>query len=454
MDNEGTLFALQSPSEILWTYRGKYRRASSPILGVDGTTVYFTADDHLLFAIDNHGRVKWELDIEQELFSGDPILTPDGNIYIRTHESFPPFIDSVLYGVSSDGVRLPAPSPLSENLGRGAFDSNGNFYVWNGEGFGIYSSTGENTNNCQKGGAGNLMSDLLIIPGGAAIYALSDGWMIATNPDCSVRWKFPIERDKNRVAPHPLTYDGDKTLYVGGIKGTVYAFDIETENLLWESDPDSGIGDITSLAVMDNGLVYAASERGKIAAYDFRGAQKWSQTMYRVGSPGKLQKLSSDEFFVINGGQLLAYTRDPSLRFDFPPEAPSLSSEEQIKNEIISFLIDDYVGRRYLPNASLFVYYDADKPVKAWRYENNQRIEADDAQKAIDDYHAMYIKNRDGMWNLTSFSIIGASLDYQSAEVEMSIYCGMLCGSEYRYYLQRSGSGDWWIYKNLLLRIS
>lgn len=74
----------QAPGSIKWRFQAGGPVGSSPALGADGT-VYFTADDGFLYAVDPAGRQKWRVSVGRsaaDLRTSSPAIGDDGTVYV------------------------------------------------------------------------------------------------------------------------------------------------------------------------------------------------------------------------------------------------------------------------------------------------------------------------------------------------------------------------------------
>jgi len=79
-DDQGTLFAVGQHGNLKWRYEGKgFPYGGSPVIDSDGT-VYFVADD-TVHAIAPDGTVKWVTQSPERIFTS-PTLAADGTIYV------------------------------------------------------------------------------------------------------------------------------------------------------------------------------------------------------------------------------------------------------------------------------------------------------------------------------------------------------------------------------------
>lgn len=83
IDDQGTLFAVGQHGNLKWTFEGKEFPYGSPVISMDGT-VYFVTDS-AVHAIAADGTVKWETKSPERIFTS-PTLAADGTIYVgSTH---------------------------------------------------------------------------------------------------------------------------------------------------------------------------------------------------------------------------------------------------------------------------------------------------------------------------------------------------------------------------------
>jgi outer membrane protein assembly factor BamB len=100
--DSSSLYALDSNLNSVWaralTTRGGTDEGilSSPAIGADGT-IYVGSYDKTLYALDRHGRKKWEFPTGDYVISS-PVIAADGTIYIGSY-------DHKLYAVNPDGTK-------------------------------------------------------------------------------------------------------------------------------------------------------------------------------------------------------------------------------------------------------------------------------------------------------------------------------------------------------------
>jgi hypothetical protein len=345
----------------------------------------------------------------------------------------------------------------------------------------ILSPTGKDVKEC-KNEKEYLRSYLLAGPQDTVLYALANGEIVTLKADCTTLWRSSVR--KKGAGLYTLAFDGDQTVYVGG-SGCLYALNAGDGKQLWNRLLDSTVGNIESIVVAKDGLIYAVSTRGRLLAFDRQGKQIWLQDLYEAGMPRMLQSAPNGDLVMVHAGQLLVYTRDASLAYQLPTPVPPPFNRQQAEDEITSFLVDfvvvheiggtaEYIrtsGQPWVdapPEANIIIYappkdtsvgssyLDTEKPIQVWWYANNQltEVEVEDKLKAIEEYRNRYMKDSSSgiwAWGYYEVGILSISADYQSAEVYVGASCGGLCGHGYRYSLQRSASGKWWIFDGVHL---
>ncbi|ATW27568.1 PQQ-binding-like beta-propeller repeat protein [Candidatus Formimonas warabiya] len=96
---DGRLYAVDGEGNVLWTCDlEKVCTGTSPALSPDGDTVYVSAEDHYLYAVDRAtGTEEWRYYLGGTTISNTPVVAPDGTIYVGS--------GSVISAVYPDGSR-------------------------------------------------------------------------------------------------------------------------------------------------------------------------------------------------------------------------------------------------------------------------------------------------------------------------------------------------------------
>jgi len=118
VNSDGCLWAINPTGDLKWRYRIdstlRVFSPASPAVGSDGT-IYIGTKDRGLIALNADGSLRWEADIDSEIFSS-PAIGSDGTVYVGS-------LDSCVYAIRSDSKGL-ADSPWpkfqhdNQNTGR------------------------------------------------------------------------------------------------------------------------------------------------------------------------------------------------------------------------------------------------------------------------------------------------------------------------------------------------
>ncbi len=477
MDENGMLHALGSSGKEYWTYQGDYNHASPPYLSK--SLIYIFTDNQNLIAINYEGKEKWKFDIKGRVISA-PLLVPDGSIYVEIYDNTKEGFKSDIYHLRIDGAYEKFSLEFLRSLDGALLDSKGNIYIWSWKALTVLSPSGEKIKECDQKGSSRLASNLVFGADDVLLYIIENSYLMAMGPDCDALWNVPLDKKEGNDLHYQMAYDKNDVLYIGGSDGSMYALDGKSGSILWKSETHPEIGEIVKIVPLEDGLVYVVTSQAKIAAFDSQGEIKWFSELYGPGVPDGLHALPTNEIVLFHGGQALIYTYNPAAQYEFPVAATPPASEEQAREEIVSFVLDfivkyeigetaDYIRTSGMPwvdsppEANIIVYapaveptednywsyIDSDNPIRVWWYADNKLTEVGEKQKAIDEYRKKYIDNSSGtifVWGSYDFGIIKVNPDFRSAEIYVGASCGPLCGHGYLYWLQRSSSGEWWIY--------
>lgn len=466
----GTVYAVAAPGNVLWTYHGQYQYGEedlpflSPalVLSRDGDTVYYTTADDWLVALDaGDGSVRWTYD-SPDGFWGDPALAPDGSIY--------------MYTLEHGGVRIfpdgtAARFAFADETFVPSFDAEGNLYMLSRDRLTIASPEGTPLIACAA--AEDAGGEVLTGPGGSALYMSGDG-LVAQRPDCSFAWKTDLVDRKSGESPGPycpFILDGDG-LYVACTEGRLVALNAVTGQVLWKSERNPALGDLREVVAGGDGIVFAASSRGLLLAFDARGQLTWSQAMYEPGRAYTLQLTQTDDLVMVQAGRVQVYTRNPALAVALPVPANPPASRADAEAEIAAYLRSQTARGTALssgqladppwsdaPRGSGLIVYcmvdpaqvDVDgnplywgKTRQAWWYAPGQLTEiTKDMEIVVAEYR--YHQEPAG-GNLWTFGILSVSDDFLTAEAYIEHRCGFQCADGTHNLLIRSPSGRWWVY--------
>ena len=476
IDYKGVLHAWDTSQNELWTYRGDYQEASSPYLSK--SLIYIFTDDGDLVALDFDGKEAWTFPMPGRVKSA-PVISPDGSVYLETYDHSSTDFKSDVYHLNADGTYEKFKLEFLQNLERALVDVKGNLYLWGFGGLTIFSPSGEMIKDCEGKGGTGLSSNLVFRSDGVLLYVSSNSYLLGKKPDCSMLDKsVPLGGKKDDRPLYHLFSGSDDILYIGGSDGTLYAMDSKNMSLLWKSEAHPEIGKIASMVVLEDGLIYVVTSQAKMAVFDSSGKMKWSGELHSPNVPNDLYVLPTNDLILFHGNQILLYTKDLSLQYTFPAGAELPATEEQACEEIVSFVLDfivkyeigetaDYIRNTDMPwvdappDANIIIYgpaltsedsfsYVNDKnPITVWWFADDQLSEVDDKLKVIEEYRANHMENPQSdifAWGYYEFAITKVSEDFRTAEVYIGVSCGSLCGHGVMYKIQRSPSGEWWIY--------
>lgn len=217
-----------------WTHTAT-RAVSAP--SVANETVYFTAEDDRLYAVDaTTGRERWNARFEAGI-GGTPAYA-DGGLFVCGY-------DDTVYRVSADTGDVVWEFPL---------DAPSTVY---GAGYGPPSPV--------------VTSDLVFVPTAVGLYAIE--------PDSGEpRWTRRISSGEKGVLTHPAVEDGRVVVgeWTGAISveaenAGIRAYDAATGEHLWSNDPETrpdGIDRIRDTPAVTSDAVYVTSERGEVHRLD------------------------------------------------------------------------------------------------------------------------------------------------------------------------------------------
>ena len=486
VDTTGKLSAFDANGTELWNYKGDYEYASTPFLSPDEKTIYLIDDQYRVLAVDTSGKQTKSFDVHSRILSF-PTVGPDGSVYLETMDSESKKFDSKIYRLAPDGTVEDFSISLIDQWEDHAFLPNGDIvrWSWSSDSIAVLDPNGERLRECKTG---NDVSRLVVGPDGLMIYVVDEKSIGAIHSDCTDAWHLSLEYPEGDTKiQYNLLYDSGEILYVVYDNGLIQAVDVKDGNFLWKSEANPKVGKVVSIVTQENGTIYAISSRAQLMAFDQNGKLLWIQEIYKPGVPDLLQNLPNNELLLIQSGQAMIYTYDQSRTYTLPERASLPADEDAAREEIVSFVLDfivtneiggtaDYIESNDMPwvdaapQANIIVYsppkegsddswsyIDSDHPISVWWYADNKLSKVEDMQKAIDEYEQIYMKDPQSdifAWGSYNFGILEISEDLRTAKIYVGASCGPLCGHGLFYYLQRSASGEWWIYDSEDLWVS
>jgi outer membrane protein assembly factor BamB/type II secretory pathway pseudopilin PulG len=312
---DATLYALNEDGTVKWTFdlgdNNDYMPGVDPATG----TVYSDIAGNSIVAIKPDGTEKWRLNVDADIDS-TPVVGPDGTIFFGSDGS--PY---AIFAVNPDGTER-----------------------WR---FG----TGDQVDNVPA-----------LSPDGSVVYAVNINSTlfavnVSSNPavDGTLRWQFPITSEPGEVNSSPTVNPADGTIYVGSDDRKVYALN-PTARTAGLPFPQAGEwayttgGEIESSAAIDDGgtpgnksddTIYIGSDDHYLYAIRANGTLKWRyQTNGQIVS-SPVVDLDGTVYVGSDDGRLYAVNPDGTLKWFFATGAPVQSSPALGKADFIHFGSND-----------------------------------------------------------------------------------------------------------------
>jgi len=279
------LYTLDINGNLLWSYDANSPLLSSPTIGPDGT-IYVGSQNGKLFAIDTNGNLRWTYFTDGLVYSS-PAVSEDGNIYFCSQ-------DGTLYALAQDGSELwrfetSGSGRLSGSiLASPAIGDDGTVYIgglYDPNLYALDGQTGSVKWQCHFESCGwSFASPVVGVNGTIYQTLLYDTKLYAIEPDNgSIIWSVNLADpnstffDPNYIRNYPDA-DGwsepalgpDGTIYVSFDDPYLRAVNPDG-NIKWVI-PLGTIGGFT-LAVGNNGLIYAASDDDGLYVVDKNGKE-------------------------------------------------------------------------------------------------------------------------------------------------------------------------------------
>ena len=243
-----TLYEIKTNGSLVWKYElGEFNTGAGVKIGDDGTVYAISGNDDksTLFAFKDH-KLFWSLDLPASLDS-TPAIGPDGSIYVvcKNHHlaciNWDGTLKGYIYLDREDWIYGDRYN-LIEYYVSASVDSDGTVYVLN-------------------------------LPVGQLVHGeqLYSKAVAAYYPNGTLKWSNNI----GIVYGTPSIANG-KVYIVGSNK--LYAFDIETGDLLWSNDICNASYSASAPLVSSNGIVYLA-HNNTVYAFGDDGAEIWSYVL-------------------------------------------------------------------------------------------------------------------------------------------------------------------------------
>ena len=280
---------------------------SSPAIGSDGT-VYVTAENFDLYAINPNGTQKWAFAPPGNFnLESSPAIGSDGTIYVSGVAS----VGGVknLYAVNPNGTQKWAFAGVGGALASLAIGSDGTIYG-SDSGNNLYAI---NPNGTQKWAfsTGNNPGSSPAIGSDGTIYICGGNNLYAINPNGAQKWAFAMG-NSSHSSP---AIGSDGTVYVGSDNDNLYAIN-PNGTQKWAFVTGSPV--FSSPAIGSDGTVYVGSLDQNLYAINPNGTQKWAfvagssiQSSPAIGSDGTVYVGCEDgNLYAINPNGTQKWTFD------------------------------------------------------------------------------------------------------------------------------------------------
>jgi outer membrane protein assembly factor BamB len=287
---------------LKWTFpisRGDIRGIA---IGAD-ETIYATAADNRLYAIDRNGSLKWSF-LTGAIIISTPAIAFDGTIYVASE-------DGNFYAVNPDGtLRWVLPigividsSPVTA--------SDGTIYVGNINGE-LVAISADGVQQWRFTIGGQVLSSPTIGSDGT-IYVMArilpsspQNGLYAIHPDGSLKWHFPTNPSGTSPA---IGTDG--TIYITDEPPGLASVPVATNNLYavnpdgslkWSFNPSEDFNVLSSPAIGSDSTIYVGSLFNILSATHPNGTLKWDYiTQIRAGSSPASPAIGADGTIYIGG---------------------------------------------------------------------------------------------------------------------------------------------------------
>lgn len=320
---------------------------------------------------------------------------------------------------------------------------------------------------------------------GDKIYCVTgNSRLIALDYNLDELWSYHIESDKFDMSRSLAVTSDKSTLFVANLTGKIYSFAVDNGDLNWERDLHSELSSLGYIQPLRNNNLLVVGAPATMTILNNDGHVIWHHTMYNPGHLYLIDLLPDGDILISQERKLYRFTKDPDRIISEPePTSPPINMAAA-REEIIHFLLDDFVQERitsfkeyfkrigstsqateleaacknliiYCPAGLQDTIYKLDldlkNPIKVWLLEGERLNEVEDMIETID--RCINDRSTDslGVWkyNRYEFGIISISDDLVQAEVVVENRCGPMCGRLNRCIIRRSPSGEWWFVDTL-----
>lgn len=277
------LYALDPAGAFRWKYVVNPSKtlvvgASTPAIGADGT-IYVNGKG--LYAINRDGTLKWMYSYSGGETHSSPAIGADGTIYavcmdVNTARGFP-IVEQAICTFGPEGnVRWRYFTGGDYILSSPALGADGTIYVGGAGGILYAISSAGTLKWSYKSGRSDIRSSAAVGSDGTIYvgsYKGSDAtpaWVLAVNPDGTLKWKYDtaidVSRDSDIYSSPAIGADG--TIYIVSEDSWFYAFNPDG-TLKWKDNSIAGVyGGFTwsSPPIVSDGTMYIGGLGGALVA--------------------------------------------------------------------------------------------------------------------------------------------------------------------------------------------
>lgn len=250
---DGALFTLNNQGQELWRYRADTALLSAPTVGYDGT-IYVGSEKGRLYALDVNGILRWTFDTQGLIYSS-PAVSREGRVFVGSQ-------DGTLTALTPEGTKL-----------------------WTFVTQGTRSLPGS-----------ILASPALGLDGTVYIGGFYDSTLHALDPNTGrIRWSCSFKRtdSPHNEGPWPFAspvVGSDGVVYQALLHDThLYAVHPDNGEILWAVDTASACSGFVSdsgwsePALGPDGTIYVSSDDPWLRAVDPQGHIKWTLCLGESG---------------------------------------------------------------------------------------------------------------------------------------------------------------------------
>ena len=489
IDEKGTIYCFKDNGEIVWTYRGDYKYASS-LMCVTKESILFMSSDRKhdgnsseLNCLDRNGRFRWKFSGARRLYYKS-FKSQDDELFIAAgdHDNYGWGKITGYYKITPDGNGEYFDWPVKGRITFWGIDGHDRLVISDSSNTSLMflSSDGLVLHSLKAADSHWKVTASLTFTD-ERFYLIDDTRTVfAYDYNFKLLWTYKLGGDLNEYLRNILYINNNQDVILQSRTGRIHLLNKNNGKIFWQNDLESYITATYDILPLANGNILVVGDRATLSVLDNSGKLIWHHTMYDGGNLYDPLELPSSDFFITQAGRLYRFTADKSQTVPEMKPVPPPSTLAEAEQEIISYVLDHVVEDaapslgEFIeetnqdgdlpplapPHENLVVYYprtrgtgmsqwgmNYKKPIKVWLNIGSMLEEQTDKQAAIDDYKKRNEEDSFMPWSYGKyyFCIISITDNFQKAEIQLDYHCGGLCGHGDRLTLQRTPSGKWWV---------